>query len=289
MKQNNVKTESAMTRYSSEDVPYYITRTWGKRPASDGIVHWHNDVEFTLVMNGEKRFLFENTEITVHEGDGLFINAGVLHKGCESSSDFICVRFHPILLCANEYMERKFITPVIHDPAVRFIHLDHHVLWQNDILEFLKRLYMFQSADADDMPLLAEYCFFGIWHTLYANMEIAEHRTEESTHLTSLKKMLEFIHDRYADNISLGEIAASAGVSQTACNSLFNEIIHDSPYHYLTSYRILQATLQLFETDRPVTDIALNCGFADASHFSRVFRETVGMTPRDYRNSKSEM
>ena len=59
-----------------------------------------------------------------------------------------------------------------------------------------------------------------------------------------------------------------------------------TPFSYLTRYRLSKAQYALRSTDLPVTGVALDCGFNDVSHFIRLFRESCGMTPLQFRKSE---
>ena len=80
--------------------------------------------------------------------------------------------------------------------------------------------------------------------------------------------------------LNIDQIATQAGVSRRTLNRLFN-IEDTTPTRWLWAQR-LERSKVLLEThkDVRVTDVALNCGFSDFSHFSRVFKSRFGVTPR---------
>ena len=225
--------ENEEIRYDIGELPFYITRTFGRRPSSDDTAHWHQDVELLYMVTGEKTFLFNDQSVTVKEGEGLVIMPHVLHQGRSSSCDFICVRFHPMLLCVNEYMEKTFVRPVSENEDHPFVLLDPEKQWMKDVLDLIQQTYMFYAADTAGMPLLAEHSFFAVWHLLYVNLPHAEEKHGESTRISALKKMLRHIQDHYDEPLSLGDIAEAASVSESAASALFSEILHDSPHRYL--------------------------------------------------------
>ena len=63
----------------------------------------------------------------------------------------------------------------------------------------------------------------------------------------------------------------------------FQATFHLTPHRFLRKLRLRIASRALMETDKSLADIALQCGFADQSHFSREFRRQFGRTPREYR------
>ena len=52
---------------------------------------------------------------------------------------------------------------------------------------------------------------------------------------------------------------------------------------YVLAYRVEQAMEKMKDKERPLGDIALECGFADQAHFSRSFKQITGQTPRQFR------
>ena len=59
-----------------------------------------------------------------------------------------------------------------------------------------------------------------------------------------------------------------------------------SPLEYVTRRRMERAQGLMLSTDIPLSQIALDCGFADQAHFSRLFRRVVGESPRVWRRAR---
>lgn len=97
------------------------------------------------------------------------------------------------------------------------------------------------------------------------------------------QKILEFVAGNYGGTISLEDLAAVAGISPSHFSKIFRSVIGQGPMQFVTSYRLEQAKKRLIRPDLPMVDIALGCGFADQAHFSRVFKQVEGITPRAYR------
>ena len=72
-------------------------------------------------------------------------------------------------------------------------------------------------------------------------------------------------------------------MSLRAFERQFLASFHLTPQKYLRKLRIRIASRALIYTNEALSEVALNCGFADQSHFTREFRRELGRTPRDYR------
>jgi AraC family transcriptional regulator, positive regulator of tynA and feaB len=79
-------------------------------------------------------------------------------------------------------------------------------------------------------------------------------------------------------------ICAAAGVSERHANRILAQE-GTSVIHLLHERRLEKCRLALEKTDRAIAEIAYSCGYADASHFARVFRARYGVTPREHRVS----
>jgi AraC-like DNA-binding protein len=83
--------------------------------------------------------------------------------------------------------------------------------------------------------------------------------------------------------ITNGQLASVSNMSLRAFERQFRAAFHLTPQRFLRKLRLRLASRALMFTTASLADIAVNCGFADQSHFSREFRRQFGRTPREYR------
>jgi AraC-like DNA-binding protein len=86
-----------------------------------------------------------------------------------------------------------------------------------------------------------------------------------------------------AEPVGLEEAAAEAGLSAYHFLRLFARALGVTPHQYLVRARLRLAARLLAEDDRPITDVAFDCGFADLSNFVRSFHRAAGLPPRRFR------
>ena len=94
---------------------------------------------------------------------------------------------------------------------------------------------------------------------------------------------LEFLNDRYADNLTIAEIAGSAGVHPIHLARTFRHHFRCTPGEFQRFRRLERAAGLLARTARPLADVAFSTGFADQSHFSKSFLRGFGLPPGEYR------
>ncbi len=92
-----------------------------------------------------------------------------------------------------------------------------------------------------------------------------------------------YIRENLAQPLALEELARVAGLSKRHFLRAFAESVGVAPHRFVVGLRIEEAKRQLAATAKPVTHIALDCGFSHAQHFSSSFRKAAGMTPLEYR------
>ena len=94
---------------------------------------------------------------------------------------------------------------------------------------------------------------------------------------------LSCMRDHYPRVITNRQLASVSRMSLRAFERQFLASFHLTPQKYLRKLRLRIASRALIYTNAALSEVALNCGFADQSHFTREFRRQFGRTPREYR------
>ena len=101
-----------------------------------------------------------------------------------------------------------------------------------------------------------------------------------------LKRVLDLIEIRFADEIGLDELAAEACLSPFHFSRLFQKATGLSPHRYLTERRVREAKSKLEEGRLSLVEIALESGFGSQGNLNRVFRRRTGLTPGQFRSQR---
>lgn len=99
----------------------------------------------------------------------------------------------------------------------------------------------------------------------------------------AVSHVITFIRSHYSEPISIDDMLQDIPISKYHFIRSFKRITGSTPYHYLMNYRITAAKNLLRSTDKPVAEIAENCGFSDTSNFITHFRKYTGQNPLQYR------
>lgn len=98
-----------------------------------------------------------------------------------------------------------------------------------------------------------------------------------------LARAIDYLHGHFHEAVAIAEVAQVVGVHPSHLARVFRMHNGATIGDYLRRLRIEAARQQLARSDRPLCEIAADAGFADQSHFSRLFRAATGHTPAAYR------
>jgi AraC family transcriptional regulator len=100
-----------------------------------------------------------------------------------------------------------------------------------------------------------------------------------------LLRALDHLHANFLEPISLTELALKVEIDPSHLARTFREFYGCTMSEYVRKLRVEKARKELLTTDKPLSTIAFDAGFADQAHFSRVFKELTGLTPGAFRRS----
>lgn len=98
-----------------------------------------------------------------------------------------------------------------------------------------------------------------------------------------VKQINELLHETCTDKLNLTEIAQTLNIHPTHLSRDFHKYFHSNLGDYVRKLKINKSLSILTTNEKSLTEIALECGFADQSHFIRCFKENMGVTPLKYR------
>lgn len=128
---------------------------------------------------------------------------------------------------------------------------------------------------------------------MYLNAaDISEYHRKEryfsGSQVKKVKEMQRYMISDLRRHDTLHELAHKFDLSLTTMKSCFREVYGSSVQAYMQAYRVQAATVFLRDTDKNITQIALEMGYDNPSKFSEVFKKKTGYTPSDYRKKMSK-
>lgn len=252
--------------------------------------HWHVELEAGVITEGCAMLAAGNQKYILHAGEGFFINSGILHS-CWDMDTWACrlhsVVFHPRLVggSMDSIFFRKYVHPVVDNHGLECIHLKPSIQWQAEALNMIEDGWQACVQEPAGFEFKVRNALSELVVLLQGNISAVNRQPSEKTMRDGerIKSMLQFIHEHYGDELNTASIAKSASVSESECLRCFRSTIGTTPIQYVRQYRLQQACHFLATTQDQIGDIAARCGFLDISYFTKIFRQTRGMVPSEYR------
>jgi len=120
-------------------------------------------------------------------------------------------------------------------------------------------------------------------------VKIAETVDENALPSRMVEALGEYIRENVGDEISNTELGAIFGYHPFYISKVMKDRKGITLRQYVISYRLKLARKMLEDTERSINQIAEECGFTDASYFTKTFKNAFGMTPKDYRNKYKDV
>ncbi|KAA8820655.1 AraC family transcriptional regulator [Bifidobacterium rousetti] len=279
--------------------------------------HWHRDLEFVRVVSGTMHYFVNGAVTRLAAGEGLVVNSSRLHYGFSpdrQEARFSCAVIGPQLVEGFSQgvaarCERAFAQDM--DDA---LFLSPDVDWQRSVLMDIDRIVeqlhgdrrlrpsevgrpMDDAADLDPLPaamtaiglidqVLDRFRPAAASDSVISDAAVSDpvvSASDDQRDRLTVLRMTGLIQRRFAEPLSLDDIAAAGSVGRSRCCALFRRYVGRTPNEYLADRRLEEAKRLLDGTNGSVAEIARACGFASSSYFISVFRRRTGVTPKTYR------
>lgn len=265
--------------------------------------HWHEEVEILYFYGGTFQLKINMDQYLITSECLYFINPGELHSiSAEQSGSFgeDAVVFDPLILSFDSYddAQMKLIHPIrngkllfprcilpehpsfasIRDSFMEIMRSFGHQLHEETALEegavtddFISQLYIKSAL----LKILADLSF---------NQLFTPTEKNDDKRIEGIKATLTYIKENYKEKIYVRDLSNLLNMNEQYFCRFFKKTIGRSPIDYINEYRIKQAAHLLEETNLPVTEICLECGFHNMGNFLREFKKYMDTTPLQYRS-----
>lgn len=255
----------------------------------------HGFYELVYMKKGNTVFEVEGQPISLGPNDIIIIKPHQRHKfsvQSEKGTDFIVLYFDFENKFSGEHSEvplEDFLKFVSSEENGSFIKLK--VSQKNEIIVLLNRIMRERESSEPGNEFLN--------HLLVLEMFVLLSRALKKEWESSIKSKspklnelidisINFIHNNYERDISLGDIARYVFLSPSYFTRAFKDQTGLSPITYLIKIRIERSKEMLAETSFKIGDIALSVGFSNQQRFNEMFKKHTGMTPLQYRKKAHE-
>lgn len=158
------------------------------------------------------------------------------------------------------------------------------VMQMDKIKEYVYQLIKYSSEPGSFSIFQVKVIFINLIKEILEQSK--KHLDDKNTMI--IPKAIAFIHENFAEEFSIAELAEMLGIERRRFSELFEQYKGLSPIQYITEYRIRIAREMLRVGQHSIAEIAEKVGYQDHFYFSRVFKKHVGMSPSKYRKYMEE-
>lgn len=251
-------------------------------------LHYHDEFELNFIQHasGAKRIIGDHIE-EIGDLELVLVGPNLQHgwfsdKPSESAVKEITIQFHRDLF-DEKFLQRNQMNFIknMFERSLRGILFSTETTQQ--IMHRLIRLPQQQGFDSV-LELMS------ILHDLSTsrNMRILSDSTFGNTETFSynsrrVERIMAYLNANFDKNISLGEAARLAAMTEVAFSRFFKAKIGKTFVDTLIEIRLGHASRLLIETTHTVNEIAYKCGFNNISNFNRIFKKKKDCTPKEFR------
>ena len=240
-------------------------------------MHVHQDIELVYMIDNEAEILTEDA-FTLKKNDIAVINSGEEHM-IRCKEDAIAFRLS---------IPYRLLGKLSSDETLYF--QCNSVLYTSNNYSSIERLVERLLLDYLNVNMadLSEICsiLFQIIHILFENYKVDRNKVGGYTgkkQISRIDRIMNYIHLHYFEPMSLLDLAEHFNMTETYLSRYFKEKAGQNYVSYLNDVRLRNAEVDLRQTDKPITAIALEHGFSTPSVFNRYFKSKYGTTPSEYR------
>ncbi len=227
-----------------------------------------------FIEEGEGNFFYDETCVTVTEGDIVFVPVSSTYISKWSGT--------PQVIYTSVHFSFDFPGPFPHgaDIKIQKIHLEN--------TEEIKRIYEnmlsgFEQEKSMQLSVLAD--FYQLMSWIFPKLSFGNSKELDDR----IAKAVAYIEYHAKEDFKIDELAKLCNMSSSHFYACFKEALGQSPIEYKNAVSIRHAELMLLDNHKKsIENISEDLGFSSSVYFRELFKKITGKTPREYRKMKIE-
>lgn len=238
-------------------------------------LHSHSHYEIYFLQKGNRTFFLSNALYRLTAPILIIIPPHVLHKTEGSAFE----RFN--VNVSENYLD-EFQKHVLQEKALSVIKLNNEqtALFES-IFNQMNCINKLQKFSNSILKTLFSYSILQLNNL--SCQTLSSSVSKESSVPPLILKVIDFLNEKYMENLTLSQICDKFFVSKGALIYNFNKYMKCSPIEYLLNIKITKAKELLQRTNKSIGEISELCGFSSANYFGLVFKQKENISPLTYR------
>lgn len=247
------------------------------------LTHSHQYNEIYFLQSGKCNVYIDNETYCLEDGSVLFIPAFKEHTFIYPFTQDIK---RTVLYISTEQLNWYFNKDF--KDEINNLFINKHLQLSRKSFSNLSNIFekiQFEKYSLDNMSELLTKAYFFELIIYLIRCQRYTHNINQKTNLSNITigEIVNFIENNYSRQLTLPEIAAQFGISESSLTKKIKIFTNMTFKEYLTKTRIEEAKSLLISSEKSITEIAYECGYNNSNFFGNVFKKAVGMSPSSYR------
>ena len=225
-------------------------------------MHYHENPHLCFLLQGEDTESRKSGSYTRKAGDMFFYHSGEEHSSLSRAhlTKNTIIEFEQSFLARYSVSETQLEHAVQSRPDAKFL-----------LLKMQKELVIADSHSSVSIQTLL--------------LEFISHSAKLSVGAAPLwaRQVSELLRDKWNEPVSLEELSLAVGTHPVTISKYFRKYFSCTLGEFLRKLKVEKSLALVKNPHLPLTEIAYQCGFSDQSHFTKVFKETTGFLPKEFR------
>lgn len=238
--------------------------------------HTHNHTELFFIVSGKGQFLIRDQIFPVSANNLVIINPNVMHTEDSLNAqplEYIVLGIDGFEVAADENSDGHFCI------LDQFESVDISSCLRNILREMEQK----QTGYEDICQAYMEILIIRLMRNIALSVQV--HPLEHVSGNSQCAAVRHYIDLHFKEPLTLDQLSEEAHINKYYLSHIFKQEYGISPINYMISRRLEESKYLLAETDLSMSQIAQLMGFSSLSYFSQVFRNTQGVSPKEYRQN----
>jgi xylan 1,4-beta-xylosidase len=246
--------------------------------------HWHDSIEIIFVLKGKVNVSVNDKRFELTEKDVFLINANDIHSIQHQEDNLLLAVQVPIPALKENIKEVESYT----FSCQSFLYDENQQDEFNELRALLAQMMWVVNKEGEGYELQIKSLYFQLIYLLIKNFkdeQEKENKISSQKHIERLLRITSYVKENYRQPITLNELSQNEFLSVHYLSKFIQKHLGMPFSKYVDSIRLDHAVKDIVFTDIPLTQIALDNGFASVKAFNRAFKEFYHQTPSEYRRA----
>lgn len=239
--------------------------------------HTHPSYSFTIFPTLAQTYMTIEIDVPANHYAAAAMAPRVPHE--EPVHDTF-VRYIAVCISETFYLEQY----AFYDKKAPVIHGMQQFSVKDEVMTYIRAFMNEYENRKNGGEVMLDALAKLITHDIIRGFEKFEASEETQMDKGEILKAAEYMQQNFGQKLTVKQIAETINMSESHFIRNFKKEMHTTPICYLIKIRIEKSKKLLRNKEQSITDIALQCGFNSASHFSAVFIRQMDITPTHYRD-----